>query len=227
METTISDNRYSYTVFFDLDRTIIPKVSGRELAYVAVSNGQIKPIILVIILVNYLLYKIRLLTPQTMAEKMIGWTKNIPGVTFNELCAETTYVRLIPAIYKDALKEIEFHRDNNARIVFLSASVIQVCEKVAEKTGADDIICTELEIKDNLLTGKTSGRLCFGEEKGKRLREYCYKNNINNSESFYYGDSISDIPVFIQVGSPVCINPGYRLKKIAERNGWQTLKWSA
>lgn len=227
METTISVNRYSYSVFFDLDKTIIPKVSGREVAYLAIRNGLIKPLVLAMISVNYIFYKISLITPRQMAEKIITWTKNIPCATFNELCAEATDTRLIPSIYKDALKEIEYHRANNARIVVLSASVMQICEKVAEETGFDDIICTELEFRDKLLTGKTSGSLCFGEEKVKRLRDYCYKNNINISESFYYGDSISDIPVFVLVGFPVCVNPGFRLKKLAQRNSWQIRKWRA
>ncbi len=227
METTISANRYSYTVFFDLDKTIFPKVSGREVAYLAVRNGLIKPLVLSMILVNYILYKISLLTPRQMAEKIIMWTKNIPCSTFNELCTEATDVRLIPSIYKDALNEIAYHRARNARMVILSASVKQVCEKIAEETGFDDIICTEIELKDKLLTGKTSGRLCFGEEKERRLRDYCYENNIIISESFYYGDSTSDIPVFVRVGSPVCVNPGFRLKKIAQRNGWQIREWSA
>lgn len=227
METTFSKDKYTYTVFFDLDNTIIPKVSGRELAFHAVRKGHIKPSVIAVIVVNYLLYKTRILSPQSMAEKIIGWTKDIELSTFYELCKEATYDRLIPVIYKDALKEIEFHRGNNARIVFLSASVIQVCKIIADETGADDLICTELEFRDELLTGKSIGRLCYGDEKGKRLREYCYNNNINISESFYYGDSLSDIPVFIQVGSPVCVNPGYRLKKLAVRKGWRIYKWSA
>jgi len=216
-----------YTAFFDLDHTLISTVSGRELAYSAIRKGYLKPADILRNAVTYFLYKINLTDPQTMAEKMIRWTRGIKNDNIDDLCISTTEKRLIPSMYREAINEIEFHRRNNARIVILSASVLQVCNIIAKKTGADDIICTVLESKNGYLTGETSGKLCFGEEKKERLRDYCYKNNINVSESFYYGDSISDLPVFLAAGHPVCINPGRKLKKTAMERGWKILKWSS
>ncbi|MBK9389496.1 MAG: HAD family hydrolase [Bacteroidetes bacterium] len=216
-----------YTVFFDLDRTLISTVSGRELAYYAIRKGYVKPAEVFRNAVTYFLYKINLIDPQSMAEKMIRWTHGIPNDNFNELCLSTTEKRLIPSMHKEAINEIEFHRRNNARIVILSASVLQVCNPIAKMTGADDIICTVLESKNGYLTGEVSGKLCFGEEKKERLRDYCYKNNTNISESYYYGDSISDLPVFFFVGHPVCINPSGKLKKTTLRSGWKILNWSS
>jgi HAD superfamily hydrolase (TIGR01490 family) len=216
-----------YTVFFDLDRTLISTVSGRELAYSAIRKGYVKPAEVFRNAVTYFLYKINLIDPQSMAEKMIRWTHGIPNDKIEELCISTTEKRLIPSIYKEAVNEIEFHRRNNAGIVILSASLLQVCNCIAEETGADDIICTVLKSENGYLTGEASGKLCFGEEKKERLRDYCYKNNINISESYYYGDSISDLPVFLCVGHPVCINPSGKLKKTALRSGWKILNWSS
>jgi HAD superfamily hydrolase (TIGR01490 family) len=215
-----------YTVFFDLDHTLISAVSGRELAYSAIRKGYLQPADIFKNAVTYFLYKIYLIDPQTMAEKMIRWTRGIPKDKIDDLCLAITESRLIPSIYKEAVLEIEFHRRNNARIVILSASVLQVCSAIAEKTCADDIICTVLESKDGYLTGAASGRLCFGDEKKERLMDYCYKNNTNISESFYYGDSISDLPVFLAAGHPVCINPDRKLKKAATERGWKILNWS-
>lgn len=225
MVNTISEDKYSYTVFFDIDRTLISVISGRELVYSAVRNGYIKPVRIFKNAVTYFLYKISLIDPQVMSEKLIRWTQGIPQVNFDELCHETTDRIIIPSIYNEALSEIEFHRRNNARIVLLSATVTQVCKVIAEKVGADDFICTALESKDGIMTGAASGILCFGEGKKERLREYCYKNNTNVSESFYYGDSVSDLPVFLYVGQPVCINPSRKLRRTAAEKGWKILNW--
>jgi len=227
MVTTISEDKYNYTVFFDIDKTLISKISGRELVFAALRNGYIKPAQLLRNLITYLLYKIRIIDPLKMSEKLIRWTKGIPQVDLDELCHETTEHILLPSIYNEALSEIAFHRKNNARIVLLSATVTQVCRIIAGKVGADDFICTELESKDGTLTGTPSGILCFGEGKKERLREYCYKNNTNFSESFYYGDSVSDLPVFLSVGHPVCINPSRKLSKTASERGWRILNWSS
>jgi HAD superfamily hydrolase (TIGR01490 family) len=226
MGTTISEDKYRYTVFFDIDKTLISKISGRELVYSAIRNGYINPLQLFRNAITYFLYKIRIIDPHTMSDKLIRWTRGIPQDNIDELCYETTERILIPSIYNGALDEIALHRRNNARLVLLSATVTQVCSLIAKEVGADDFICTELESRDGTMTGTTSGVLCFGEGKKERLRDYCYKNNTGPSESFYYGDSISDLPVFLSVGHPVCINPSRMLRKTATERGWQILSWT-
>jgi putative phosphoserine phosphatase/1-acylglycerol-3-phosphate O-acyltransferase len=215
-----------YTVFLDLDRTIISRISGRVLAVSAIRKGYVKPLQLVKILIHYLSYKTGIY-PQSMAEKMIKWTIGIPESEFSELCKNTAENILLPSIYNESVSVIESHRRNNARIVILSASINQICDKVAVRLGIHDVISTSLEVKNGCLTGQSIGSVCFGDEKIKRLRDYCSYNNINISESWYYGDSITDLPVFLTVGYPICINPDNRLKKSAIQKGWKILTWSA
>jgi len=229
METTISgikQDSYSYTVFFDLDHTMIKKVSGKALAIMAIRKGYVNAGVLLKFSLQSLLYKIRLSNPRKTADEMIKWTLGMPETTMIDLCNETAEKELLPSIYNEALAEIEFHKKNYARIVILSASVTLICRKIASRIGTDEIICTSLEVKNGYLTGQANGRLCFGDEKITRLREYCSNQNINISESWYYGDSLSDLPVFLAVGSPVCINPGRRLRKTAMARGWKILNWS-
>lgn len=229
METTISNSNqdsYSYTVFLDLDHTIIKKVSGKALAIMSVRKGHVKPAVLLKISFQYLFYKIRLSNPLKTSDRMIKWTSGMSETKMIDLCNETAEKELIPSIYNEALAEIEFHKKNHARIVILSASVTHICRKIASRIGTDEIICTSLEVKNGVLTGQAKGKLCFGAEKTERLRDYCFQKNIIISESWYYGDSISDLPVFLTIGSPVCINPGRKLRKTAAARGWKVLKWS-
>jgi HAD superfamily hydrolase (TIGR01490 family) len=229
METTTSassQGSYSYTVFLDLDRTLIKKVSGKALAILAIRKGHVKPAVLLKVSFQYLLYKIRLINPRETADGMIKRINGMPETTMIDLCNETSENELIPSIYSEALAEIEFHKKNHARIVILSASVTQICRKIASRIGIDEIICTSLEVKNGVLTGQANGRLCFGDEKIARLRDYCSNHSINISESLYYGDSIADLPVFLTIGSPVCINPGRKLRKTAAARGWKVLNWS-
>jgi phosphoserine phosphatase len=89
----------------------------------------------------------------------------------------------------------------------------------------DDIICSEMEVKNNLLTGHPVGRLCYGDEKVRRLREYCEKNNSTPSQSWYYADALIDFPVLSIVGFPVCVNPDRKLRKKAREKGWKIYSW--
>lgn len=97
--------------------------------------------------------------------------------------------------------------------------------QVADHLGMDDIICSDLEVTNGYLTGKTIGHLCFGEEKKIRLIKYCEINNTNPSDAWYYGDSIADLPVLLSAGNPICINPDKKLKKEAHKRGWKVLAW--
>jgi len=226
METTTSGNSYSYPVFIDLDHTIISKISGKVLVINAVKRGNAGAGDLLRMLFVYLLYKLKFTGAEAMANKLVLWSRGITENELNELSTYTCNNQLIPSIYKKAVEEINLHKKNNARIILLSASIIQVCGKIAEEIKADDIICSKLKAKNGLLTGEPDGKLCFGEGKITELRDYCMRNDINISESWYYGDSISDLPVFMAVGSPACVNPDKKLRNVAMKNGWKILSWS-
>jgi HAD superfamily phosphoserine phosphatase-like hydrolase len=110
--------------------------------------------------------------------------------------------------------------------VILSSALKPICIEIAKILDIDDIICSDLEVKDGYLTGRPIGRLCFGEEKMIRLKEYCERNNAQASEAWYYGDSITDLPALSIVGNPVCVNPDNKLRMVAGKRGWRILHWN-
>jgi phosphoserine phosphatase len=96
---------------------------------------------------------------------------------------------------------------------------------MSDRLGMDGYLCSSLETKEGLLTGEPEGRICYGEEKLHRLIIFCAENNINQSDLWYYSDSISDLPVLSYVGNPVCVNPDRELRIEAQKRGWQILFW--
>jgi phosphoserine phosphatase len=97
---------------------------------------------------------------------------------------------------------------------------------VADHLKIDKIICSRLEVMNGLLTGVPEGNLCYGKEKLIRLNAYCEKNNNKLEDSWYYGDSISDLPALEAVGHPVCVNPDRQLRRKAAANGWKISRWN-
>jgi phosphoserine phosphatase len=45
------------------------------------------------------------------------------------------------------------------------------------------------------------------------------------SDSYFYTDSLSDLPLLNLVGQPVAVNPDLRLKRLAQRRGWPIVKF--
>ncbi|OFY61844.1 MAG: hypothetical protein A2V64_08355 [Bacteroidetes bacterium RBG_13_43_22] len=216
----------SYIAFFDLDRTITKAVSGNVLALTAYRKGLMSNSDMMYALWLLLGYKLSLRDPQKIIYKMAGWVKGIPEKTLDELSVEISHKILLPAVYPEALSEIRMHSDKNARTVILSSSPYPVCREMSNSLGIDDIVCSDLEVIDGYLTGRSVRPLCFGEEKVIRLKEYCEINNTDPGNCWYYGDSLADYPALSIVGNPVCINPDRKLLKQARIKGWKICSWN-
>jgi HAD superfamily hydrolase (TIGR01490 family) len=223
--STKEDKKVRYIAFFDLDITITKAISGRALAREALRRGLLKSSDLAIALYFGTFYRLRLADPVMIMEKMTGWVKGISQETLTDLCRNVFIKVMLPSIHKEIFEELKMHRDNNALTVILSSSLVPMCEAVADYLKMDDIICSELEVKNGILTGKPRGNLCYGNEKLVRLREYCEKNNTTAADAWYYGDAIVDQPALSIVGHPVCINPDHKLKRVAGMNNWTVHTW--
>lgn len=90
-----------------------------------------------------------------------------------------------------ALKRIEWHRNQNHRLILISAGIDAYLKPWANLAGFDDIICSKVAVsQDNKVTGKLDGLNCWGPEKTRRLLELC---GPRDSFILYaYGDSRGD-----------------------------------
>lgn len=229
MEITSSadnNNTVSYLAFFDLDRTITGKISGKELARHAWRTGQMSFASLLKALTISLAYRLKLRNPLKIAGEMVGWTKDMPVETMEKLSVEVFHDLLLPSVHSEVIPEIKFHKEKNARVIILSSSISPLCKKIADHLNVDGIICSELEVVNGVYTGRSHGSLCFGKEKVERLKEYCMTNNADTHDAWYYGDSFSDLPVLSIVGNPVCVNPDRRLLRQALANQWKVCYWN-
>ena len=217
----------SYIAFFDLDQTLTSSISGKELARAAYRKGILKNTDLANAFIQSLAFRLRLADPAKLIDKMVSWTRGVDEKTMIDLCEEVAIGVLYPTVYKEAAGEIGYHKGKNAKVVILSSALKVVCEEIGKRLKFDDILCSELEVKDGYLTGRPVGHLCFGEEKSVRLLQFCKKNNSSPADAWYYGDSISDLPALSIVGKPVCVNPDNKLKKTAEKRGWEIRNWKS
>lgn len=214
-----------YIAFFDLDQTLINANSGMLLAEYAYKKKLMKWADLLRAMRISILYRLNLRNTEKILEDLVKWIEGVPEKTLKDLSASIFEERLINAVTDEARTEILFHKAQNAGTVILSSALYPICQAVADYLQMDDFICTELEVKDGLFTGRTSGKLCFGNEKALRLMEYCERNNTNAANCWYYSDSLSDLPVLNSVGHPVCVNPDKKLKQLAGENKWQIRYW--
>ncbi len=172
-----------------------------------------------------LLYKFSIREAENILSDMLNRLAGVPEKVLRDLSSELFEDYLLKEFVSQAKPELSFHKENGARTVILSSSLSPICSLVAKHFQMDEILCTDPEIINGYLTGRTNRPFCYGIEKLVRLKEYCEINNTTPRDSWYYGDSISDLPVLNEVGHPVCINPDEKLKRIAEKNSWTVKYW--
>ena len=108
---------------------------------------------------------------------------------FNARCRDFS-TQVLPALVRPpAVKAIEQYRRENATVAVVSASAENWVKPWCDQHG---IIClaTKLEVKDGSITGKISGRNCYGDEKVCRIRADFDLSSFQNIIA--YGDSSGD-----------------------------------
>ncbi len=172
METISSgrkNNTETYIVFFDLDLTLTKSISGKALASAGLKKGLFSSWDFLNAIFFSVAFRLKLQDPYLIAGKMVRWVKGMSESKMNDLCSDVCHEILLPSVYKDAVAEIEFHKSKNARIVILSSALKKICTEMANSLNIDDIICSELEVSDGLLTGSTVGQLCFGRRESNQV----------------------------------------------------------
>jgi HAD superfamily hydrolase (TIGR01490 family) len=221
----MEDQPKSYIVFFDLDKTIISLNSGSLLVQQAYKKGLMSTGNLINAIVQAYLYKFNLRDTNRIISKMGSWLRGLKYEIIEELSNEVVDKYLKGSIRPEIIKEINFHKENNATTVILSSAISSICEPISRQLAIDDIICTTMETSEGILTGNPVGNFCFEDEKRVRLLSYCEKYKFDHSKAWYYADSISDLSVFEVVGNPVCVSPDKKLERIANIRGWSIRYW--
>lgn len=215
----------NYIAFFDLDRTIISLNSGSMLVRQAYKKRLMTSGNLINAILQYYLYKFNLRDTNLIITNMGGWLKGIPAADIEQLSQEVFDKYLRNSIRPEIIKEIDLHKNQNARTVILSSAISFVCKPVAVHLGIDDLICTTMETEAGILTGRPVGNFCFEDEKRIRLLSYCEKYHCDNADAWYYADSIADLPVLEVVGHPLCVSPDRKLERIANTRRWNIHYW--
>jgi phosphatidylglycerophosphatase C len=91
-----------------------------------------------------------------------------------------------------ALERIAWHQAQGDRVVVVSASLDAYLVPWCSSLGVE-LICTELEIRDGLLTGRYVEGDCYGPEKPRRIR---LRYALADYDTVYaYGDGDDDLPM--------------------------------
>ena len=119
---------------------------------------------------------------------------------------------------------LERHRD--AVRVIITATNSFVTRPIASHLGVEHLIATEPEQIDGAFTGQVSGLPSFRDGKVRRLDQWLAERGqtwADVEDSWFYSDSLNDLPLLERVRHPVAVDPDPTLRAHAEARGWTVL----
>ncbi|MDC0708031.1 HAD-IB family hydrolase [Stigmatella sp. ncwal1] len=123
---------------------------------------------------------------------------------------------------RSAYSEQQEHRKRGAELVLVSGSFEDILNPICEHVGADRLICSELEVKDGVYTGKLLQQV-IGDGKWDAISRYIDGRGITLASCFAYGDHVSDLCFMEKVGNPVVVGDSPGMLEVARKRQWRVL----
>ena len=132
---------------------------------------------------------------------------------------------------QQALDLVKRHQDAGDLCCVITATNSFVTRPIVESFGIEHLIATEPATIDNdplaNYTGKVKGIPNFREGKVRNLHDWLTAQNLSFDQmprSYFYSDSMNDLPLLEEVSNPVATNPDERLRNEAHQRHWPILE---
>lgn len=132
--------------------------------------------------------------------------------------------RIIPMVAAGTPRLLDKHA-GDVRVI-ITATNSFVTAPIARHLGVDHLIATEPEQVDGAFTGRVSGLPSFKDGKVIRLEQWLAAQGeswASVTESWFYSDSLNDLPLLSRVRHPVAVDPDDTLRAHAEAHGWPVI----
>lgn len=171
-------------------------------------------------------YKAGTLDNIAFLEFVLAPLARIPRNTLDALHADfmQSHVRSMMLPQGQAL--VKKHLDAGDLVAIVTATNAFVTAPIARAFGVQTLIATVPAQENGHFTGKPRGTPAFREGKVERVEDWLETQALNwqsFAESWFYSDSLNDLPLLEHVTHPVAVDPDPTLRAHAESTGWPVI----
>jgi HAD superfamily hydrolase (TIGR01490 family) len=206
--------------FFDMDKTLISENSGSLYMRYRYQRGEIGGLDLLAGLGAYLQYKLGVLDIRNWTKKMMVQFRGQEEAELEREARLWFETMVAATIYPRAAELVREHEERGHVVAIVSGATKFVVRPLAERLGVRHFLYTRLEVEDGRFTGRVVEPICFEEGKIYWIQHFIEHHGIDLARSFFYTDSITDLPLLDLVGHPVVVNPDPLLYRTAVRRRW-------
>lgn len=134
--------------------------------------------------------------------------------------------RVRPLIGDKARDLVKHHLDNGDLCAMVTATNSFVTGPICQELRIPHLIATIPAQKNGRFTGKPRGMPAFREGKVTRVEDWLESMGLgwrSFERSWFYSDSLNDLPLLSLVSNPVAVDPDSTLRTYAESAGWPIL----
>ncbi|ETN93449.1 HAD hydrolase, family IB [Gammaproteobacteria bacterium MOLA455] len=118
---------------------------------------------------------------------------------------------------------LQQHRDTGDRLLIITSTNRFIVEPICHSLGVTEILATDAQIVDGRYSGKIEGVPTYKEGKVVRLNAWLAEQRETLEGSWFYSDSINDLPLLLEVDHAVAVDPCPALQEIAAQKHWQII----
>ena len=218
---------------FDLDKTLINADSGDLFAEYLCQQGLINDMI-------QFKAKVKYFEQEYMAGRLdfLGYYQfaiepltTLKVTELKQLVSRFVVEKIQPVIYKKSVEVINWHGQQTHQLLLISATIELLVQQIGHHLGfkAENILSTQMEVKDGYYTGSITGQPSYEQGKVLRFEQWLQQQKLNRKSCHvtFYSDSVHDLPLLTYVDEPIVVNPDKHLLKHAKEKHWPIIDMNA
>ncbi len=214
-------------VLFDLDNTLLSGDSDFEWAQFLIGKGVLDAEVHEARNREfYEQYKAGTLDIHAFLDFQLKPLSRHPRTQLDAWHLEFMETRIRPQIGPAARALVQHHLATDALVAIVTATNSFVTGPIAREFGIPHLIATIPAQEGGNFTGKPRGTPSFREGKVDRVEAWLESLGTwwgEFARSYFYSDSLNDLPLLAKVSNPVAVDPDDTLRRHAEQNGWPVI----
>lgn len=131
---------------------------------------------------------------------------------------------VLERLRRSVVDRVQQHKKAGDPVALLTGAPDFIIRPLVSWLGVQGFAATVCARENGVFTARPPAVHPFYKEKPKRARQVCTELGYDLSQCIAYADAIYDFPLLQQVDKPVVVHPDHRLRRIAEKKGWEIIE---